>query len=183
MNTRISRIVHIRKGTITINGELVMDDRENIVFGAFIRAAYKFAEISYPKFYKMDSPCKLALIAAELLLKNTGIVEKHGKDKVGIVIQNGSSTIDTDLEYQHTIDDRSNYFPSPAVFVYTLPNIMLGEICIRHKIFGENALLIEKSFDPAALTRTVDILFSQKRITACIEGWVEQHGDDLSLPG
>jgi hypothetical protein len=138
MNLGIRKTVRIINGIVAVDGTTVLEDREQLAFPEFIRAAYKFAGMSYPKFYKMDNLCKLALIASEFLLKDTDVIERHGKDQLGLIVQNASSTYDTDMEYQATIDDHANYFPSPAVFVYTLPNIMLGEICIRHKIFGEN---------------------------------------------
>lgn len=175
METLITKIVHIKNQSIKLNGKMVMEDHESATYSEFIRVAYKYAGMAYPKFYKMDNPCKLALIAAELLLKDTSLITKYGKENIGIVVQNASSTLSTDLEFQSTIDERSNYFPSPAVFVYTLPNIMLGEICIRHKFFGENALLIEPSFNPAALLRHLEILFAEKRVKVCLAGWVEEN--------
>jgi hypothetical protein len=50
---------------------------------------------------------------------------------------------------------------------------MIGEICIRHKIKGENAFFVSKEFDPAHLCHYVAHLFSQVSISACICGWVE----------
>ena len=178
MKPIITKTARIHKGTLYIDGKPVMEDTTLATYGDFIRAAYKFAEMSYPKFYKMDSPCKLALVATELILKGNPVLERHGKENIGLVIQNSSSTLDTDTEFQNTIDDRGNYFPSPAVFVYTLPNIMLGEICIRHKFFGENALLLEPAFDAPSLTRHVELLFQEEKVTACITGYVEQHGNE-----
>jgi hypothetical protein len=81
--------------------------------------------------------------------------------------------MDTDLDYQELIRDRSNYFPSPSVFVYTLPNILIGEICIRHKIRGENAFFVSEGFDPGQITDYVTRLFEQGNVNACICGWVE----------
>jgi hypothetical protein len=176
MQTWITKYCHIKQNKIILNDNIILEDA-SAKFGEFIRVAYKFAGMSYPKFYKMDNPCKLALVAAELLLKDTSVIEQYGKDNVGLVFQNASSTIDTDSEYQLTINDRGNYFPSPSVFVYTLPNIMLGEICIKHKIFGENALMIVPRFDANALSKHLAALFDEKRIKCCIAGWVEQHND------
>ena len=164
MSIYITKYCHIKDKQINLNGELVFNNPEAANYSEFIRSAYKFSGTVYQKFYKMDNPCKLALVATELLLKNTGIIEKYGKENVGVVFQNASSTI----------DDRSNYFPSPSVFVYTLPNIMIGEICIKHKIFGENALMIEPEFATDRLCRQINLLFEQKRVKAVIAGWIEQ---------
>lgn len=174
--TRITSYCAIKPGKVILNGEVLLEAAA-APYGEFIRSAYKSAGMSYPKFYKMDDLCKLALVSSELLLKDHPVQEVHGKEQTGLIIQNASSTYDTDSTYQTSIDDRNNYFPSPAVFVYTLPNIMLGEICIKHKIFGENALLISPVFDAPALVRHASLLFESNRMTACITGWVEQRNE------
>lgn len=173
---KISAYCHIVPGKVMLNGQLVQEE-STTVFGEFIRLVYKAAGMSYPKFYKMDDLCKLALVGAEQLIKDNQFLERHSKENIGLIVQNASATYDTDATYQASIDDRANYFPSPAVFVYTLPNIMLGEICIKHKIFGENALLISPAFDAAALVQHLDLLMESGRISACISGWVEQKNE------
>ncbi len=177
MNPIITKSIRIHQGRVISDGITLMENREVNVFGEFIRLVYKFAGMSYPKFYKMDDLCKLGLVAAELCLNGRELTNEYGKDKIGLVVQNGSSTIDTDKEYQRTIDDRENYFPSPAVFVYTLPNIMLGEICIKNKIFGENALMIEDSFRADSLHRHTSLLFGNGRIHASLTGWIELNAE------
>jgi hypothetical protein len=176
MDIRITAYSLIRNNQIFLNGRMVFENREAGHFGEFIRSAYKYAELSYPKFYKMDDLCKLGLMAAEFALKESGALTRFEKDEIGLVFQNASATKNTDREFQTTIDDRANYFPSPAVFVYTLPNIMIGEICIRHKLFGENALFIGQEFKPEALCEYTDMLFRQNRIKALLAGWVELNG-------
>jgi hypothetical protein len=71
------------------------------------------------------------------------------------------------------IKDKSNYFPSPSVFVYTLPNILIGEICIKHQVKGENAFFVSEEFDSEQINNYVTSLFNQGKINACICGWVE----------
>jgi hypothetical protein len=180
MDIGITKYCTIKNNRISVNGALVFEDTGSANFGEFIRMAYKFAAMSYPKFYKMDNLCKLALVATEILLKDEGIIEKYGKENIGVVFQNASSTIETDMKFQSTIDDRTAYFPSPADFVYTLPNIMIGEICIKHKLFGENALFIEKHFKPIELVRYIDFFIKKNFIKAAIAGYVEQNGNDYN---
>lgn len=172
---RISSYCHIVPGKLMLNEQLLLEDSVTTL-PEFIRIAFKAAGMAYPKFYKMDDLCKLALVAAEHLMKDPTLLERHSKEQVGLIVQNASSTYDTDVTYQASINDRAQYFPSPAVFVYTLPNIMLGEICIKHKIFGENALLISPSFDPAALITHIELLAGTGRVSAFLAGWVEQKG-------
>jgi len=147
---------------------------ENLsTFADFIRALYKKENPGYPKFYKMDNLSKLGFMASEIVLRNSRAAEFYNKEKIGVILANSSSSLDTDMEYQDTIRDKSDYFPSPAVFVYTLANIVIGEICIRNGIKGENAFFICEKFDPALLHLHISAMFDQGRAEACIGGWVE----------
>ena len=103
--------------------------------GEFFTAAYRYFNISYAKFFKMDNLCKLGFLASELLLQGKNISEVYRGDEVGLLLSNAGSSIDTDRNHQKSISKRDEYFPSPSVFVYTLANIVIGEICIRHKLF------------------------------------------------
>ena len=98
------------------------------------------------KFYKMDNLCKLGYVAAEYLLKDTNY---HPKE-IGIILANASSSLDTDCKHQAIISKEGDKAASPAVFVYTLPNVVLGEICIRHKIQGENTFFVRRQSDAAS---------------------------------
>jgi hypothetical protein len=134
---------------------------------------YRHFNISYAKFFKMDNLCKLGFLAAEVLLQGKNIGEMYGADEVGLLLSNAGSSIDTDRNHQKTISNRGEYFPSPSVFVYTLANIVIGEICIRHKLFGESYFLIEKEFNAQRLYEQAAQWFDEGIASACITGWVE----------
>ena len=68
---------------------------------------------------------------------------------------------------------RAKNIASPALFVYTLPNIMTGEICIRHNFKGENAFFIFEKFDAGFIQQYVNNLINNNTLQACICGWVE----------
>jgi hypothetical protein len=163
---------------------LIINDKIDVVtenfsnFAGFLKALYKKELLTYPKFYKMDSLSKLGFLTSEKLFKESNVLENYRKEDIGIVIFNSSSSLDTDFVYQKTIADKSNYFPSPSVFVYTLPNILIGEICIRHKIKGENAFLVSEKFDPDMIVDHVTSLMESGRVAACLCGWVEVLGDN-----
>ena len=160
------------------NSGVIADDRlehfeeKFVTFTDFIKTLYKKEGVSYPKFFKMDGLCKLGFLTAELLLKRREM-DRYRRERVGLVLSNSSSSLDTDLAYTETIRDRANYFPSPSVFVYTLPNIVNGEICIRHKFRGENTFLIAERFDSALLYTAIREAMNENRMDACIGGWVE----------
>ena len=97
----------------------------------------------------MDSLSKLGWLAAEILLKDSFNKEALSVRKMsGLVFANANSSLDTDIKYYETAKD----IASPALFVYTLPNIVIGEICIRHNFKGENAFFISEQFDAGFYT-------------------------------
>jgi hypothetical protein len=167
----------IRKHALIRNEKVELNNEIFVNFATFIKALYKKEAISYPKFYKMDNLSKLGFLGAEMLLKDNAFLDRYRKEEIGIVIMNSSSSLDTDMAYNETIKDKSNYFPSPSVFVYTLPNILIGEICIRHKIKGENAFLVTDQFDPGKVLESVKLLLDKEHAQACFCGWVEVLGD------
>jgi len=157
------------KRVLTNNGLLFTGTEDKPT--AFFTEIYKQLGINYPKFYKMDSLCKLGLLASDILM--AGKEQHYRGDDFGVILYNAASSIDTDRTHQQSINDRNAYFPSPSVFVYTLPNIVIGEICIRHKLFGESAFFITEKFDPEELHEYVYGLFDDNVIQTCLTGWIE----------
>ena len=94
----------------------------------------------YPKFFKMDTLCRLGFVAAEMLLKDHTTNDERSSDWT-IIMANRSASIKNDTDYLATISE-GHYYPSPALFVYTLPNIVTGEIAIRHHIQGETSFYV-----------------------------------------
>lgn len=173
MNLTVSQYIKIENNKVFLNGVLYFKVPQDMDFPTFTKVLYKHAETKYLKFFKMDKLARLGFIAAEVLLNGQSLTEEYPSDKIGVVLSNSSSTIDIDTEYYNTIKDKDNYFPSPALFVYTLPNIMIGEICIRNKFNGENNLFVEKEFNPDFQIKYINGLFHQHRVQACLGGWVE----------
>jgi len=167
----------VRKDRVVRNDKVESGTENFINFATFLKNLYKKEAVSYPKFYKMDNLSKLGFLASELLFKENTFLDRYDKKDIGIVIMNSSSSLDTDLAYNETIKDKSNYFPSPSVFVYTLPNILIGEICIRNKINGENAFLVSGQFEPERIIDNVKLIMDKERAQACICGWVEVLAD------
>lgn len=153
------------------NGEELFSN--NTSFNDFLKSIYKAKQLSYAKFFKMDELCKLAFIASEILLEQKDL----SLDKTAIILGNSHSSNASDQKHQESIKNRNNYFPSPAVFVYTLPNIMLGELCIRHKITGENSCFLMEGFDVAYFNEYVRDLFKHESYKYCITGWVDFQPD------
>jgi hypothetical protein len=122
----------------------------------------------------MDSPSKLGFLTSEVLLNDFPLAEKYAPEEIGVVLFNANSSLDTDKKYFRTVSD----IASPSLFVYTLPNIVIGEICIRNKIKGENHFFISKAFDPELFCGIVENLFETGAVKACLCGWVDWLDDE-----
>ena len=90
----------------------------------------------YPKFFKMDPLARLGFVASEMLLKECP------KTDYGVLLFNRSSSMADDMAFQATIQSHTEWFPSPALFVYTLPNIVTGEIAIRNHFQTETNFMV-----------------------------------------
>ncbi len=172
--TNITSSVIIRSNKILRNGDVVF---ESLIDGLeFLREAYEEGlKIDYPKFYKMDVLGKLGIIATDVLLKDFDFA-KYKSEEVGIVLSNKNASIEADINYFET----ARTFPSPALFVYTLPNIVIGEISIRYKFKGENAFFVSEGFDADWLYFYVNDIIS-RGLKACICGWVEASENNFDV--
>ncbi len=171
-NLNITASCRIRDGKVYLNNKEVFNGESSEDFPAFIKSAYQNLGLKYGKFHKMDSLSKLGFIASEYIFSEMD-VGSLDKENTAIVLANSSSSLDTDIRHHNSIKDASNFYPSPAVFVYTLPNIVMGEICIKNKIQGENAFFIFDEFNAQTLIEPIEILFEETETKACLGGWVE----------
>jgi hypothetical protein len=160
----------VENGAVYRNGQLLFSASP----GELIAAAYQYFKLQYPKFFKMDPLSRLGWITTEVLLGPAWDTTIYRPEDIAIVLSNANSSLDTDYRYNDTIRD----IPSPSVFVYTLPNIMIGEISIRHGIKGESAFFLSHSFDPLLLAGYTRLLLQQGIANAAIVGWVDLLGDD-----
>lgn len=173
--TYIKSFCTIQNNQIFLNGEVVFST-EPTVFNDFSKKTYQYLEMNYPKFFKMDNLSKLAFLGAELLLRTENGASKE--NNTALVFANKSSSLDTDVKYQNSISDPENYYPSPAVFVYTLPNICLGEISIKHQLKSENSFFIFVDYNPEFMEKYSNILLETQKADKVLCGWVEYYNED-----
>ncbi len=166
-NHQIPASVMLRNHQVIFNGKVIFETAENLELPAFLKACYQDLEIDYAKFYKMDLLSKLGFIASEYLAK-----DRQLNPETALILQNSTGSLETDLNYQAGISDE-NAFASPSVFVYTLPNIVLGELSIRHQLQTENAFFISEKFDASFLIVYLQNLFSTNKANAAICGWLD----------
>jgi 3-oxoacyl-(acyl-carrier-protein) synthase len=169
----MKRILHrciISDNRITVNGQAVFQQVREMEFEDFAKAAFKHLQIAYPRFYKMDGLCKLGFLAAEyLFFTDTGC---HPGESTAIVLGNSSGSLDSDLKHAGHIENNRDCNPSPSAFVYTLPNIVAGEIAVRHGIKGENTFFICGRDDGSVERYAEDLLYNHTA-GSCLSGWVD----------
>ncbi len=178
MQTYITKYCSIKNNKLVNSEAYNFSGQDTDDYNTFIKSAFKDCGQKYMKFYKMDKLSKLAFVAAENLFMNNDFLNKYEKEDIGIIISNSYSSLETDNNYFETIKDKENYFPSPAIFVYTLPNILIGEICIKNKIKGEGTFFVSEEFNPVESVNYIKELFKNNDIQACISGWVDFIDDE-----
>jgi len=162
-------------GIVIVNGKTIFPGENHDSSEQLLNRIYKTTGLSYPKFFKMDNLSKTGFLAAEFLLGGTPLDTPEPKPGTAVIIMNRNASLDTDISFQATIDNHESYFPSPSIFVYTLPNIMVGEICIRFKISGEGAVFIANDLENKLIYDYIVRLFNEGKTDNCIFGWVDYY--------
>lgn len=146
----------------------VYDGRE--VAAGSLTDIYRTLIGGYPKFFKMDPLCRLGFVAAELLLRDLDDETRAG---MAVVLFNRMGSVHADRAFEQTIIDPGQFYPSPATFVYTLANIVTGEIAIRHKISGETSFYILPDKNPEQMRRLTEDVALTAPVSHALSGWVE----------
>ena len=94
-------------------------------------------------------------------------------DERAVILFNHHASIDADRNYLKSIADPQDFFPSPSVFVYTLPNIVTGEIAIRHHYHGETALYVLDGKNQKLMEAILNATMEQDCIASAVTGWVD----------
>lgn len=139
---------------------------------ADVQKEYRKLELNYTKFFKMDNFSKMGYLAAANIFNQ--IDQPNIRSEIGLIIGTSSSSIQTDLSFQKSIQKHDNYFPSPSIFVYTLPNIVLGEIALAFKIYGENTCIIAEKIETFELENIIEQIFTQTTTKQILCGWIEE---------
>ena len=167
----ITRYTHIRNRALLRMGEIVYRDIRGDL-NNFLDNTFEAFAINYPKFYKMDAGSKAGFLATEMLLRDIELKTDYKPQEVALILSSAHGSLDTDIRYFES----TKTMASPALFVYTLPNIVAGEICIRNGIKGENAFFVSKQFDANQMHDYVEVVMASEHTQACIAGWVDVLG-------
>lgn len=143
-----------------------------------LTALYRSLLLDYPKFHKMDALSQLGFLASEMLLERCGeerFVPRHDR---AIVLASSKGCWSTDCRYADTLRQPDGFFPSPSLFVYTLPNIVAGEIAIRNSLHGEASMYLLPRYDEAALRQLAIEAMSDGETRSVILGWLDYQDDE-----
>lgn len=173
----ISSQIVITPNEVILNGQKLSTTKQG---GALLTELYREKINDYPKFFKMDELCKLGFVASELLLQDCGDRHEGTADRA-IVLFNRTGSLCNDRNYQKTINDMENFFPSPSLFVYTLPNIVTGEIAIRNHYYGETSFYVLDQDDSALIRAMAEDVIMQGRAKSVICGWLDCEDKDHYL--
>ena len=168
----INRYCHVQNRSFVSQGRVIYKNSAGSLDN-FLEAAFDAFVSDYPKFYKMDHLSKLGFLASEVLLKDIPLLKRYTPEQVALVLSNAHASLDTDVRYFESTKTAA----SPALFVYTLPNIVAGEICIRQGIKGETAFFISPTFDAIWMSDYVSLVMSSEKTQACLAGWIDVMGD------
>ena len=163
---RVTHDIEITTSSVILDGQpiVVQQTGEKMLVELYRRFVG-----DYPKFFKMDTLSRLGFIAAELLLKQLAAGNQQPIDAV--ILANRSASIKNDRDYLATITE-GNYYPSPALFVYTLSNIVTGEIAIRHGIQGETSFYILDT------PQQLNAIIAATPFQSALAGWCECSAQD-----
>jgi 3-oxoacyl-[acyl-carrier-protein] synthase-1 len=170
MDTMVKHTVKLTPKWLEVNGKRVA---EAVAGESFLTRLYHIYNVEYPKFFKMDVLCKVGFIASEILLMTEGVERFVPRADRAVILFNRNSSLNADRTFQKTIANSEDFYPSPSVFVYTLPNIVTGEIAIRNKYHGESSFILLPEKSQEAMDQAIVRAFLDAETTSVLTGWVE----------
>lgn len=178
MERRELDYVVLNQGYVSVNGRELEHEASG---NALLTELYRNHIADWPKFFKMDTLSKAGFVASELLIKELG-EHRLGSEEFAqgraIVLFGATASLCADRNYQETIQDKDNYYPSPALFVYTLPNIVTGEVAIRNHWRGETSFYVTEAPDAAQMAFHLACAFQDQVTDSILAGWVDSSRND-----
>lgn len=166
--------VHILPDGVTLDGRPLPVQSQG---AGLLSEIYRKYVGDYPKYHKMDALSRLAFLATELLLSRSDVPQDSGR---ATILFNRTSSVVADRCHLGSIAKPGEFYPSPSVFLGTLPNIATGEIAIRHGYTGETSLYITYFRDEALMKKVVSSSFSLGGFRSLICGFVDcDRGDSF----
>lgn len=168
MSLGIKAYISLSPSGICFNDEMFLKVDHYDDLKDFFKQLYTNIIGNYPKFHKMDNLSKIGLLMTEVLVRKELITPEN--EGLGIVFANPTSSKTVDQLFENS---RIEEAPSPALFVYTLPNISIGELTIRHKFFGESLFLLSPRPDFYQLKEAILSFSGNEKINSFLYCWIE----------
>lgn len=169
-NFNILHHVSLRPESVSLDGKAIDIPR---ISDFFLSDIYHFLNISYPKFFKMDVLCKTGFLSSEILLDAEGSERFVPRDDRAVILFNKTSSVCTDKNFTKDIINPDDFYPKPSLFVYTLPNIVTGEISIRNKYFGESSLMVLDEYSEREMSQCIERAFTDEDTKTAVAGWID----------
>lgn len=144
----------------------------SIPCGTDLTQLYRQEVGDYPKFFKMDVLSRLGFLLTERLVGSDENRFQPREDRAVLVFSR-EGCVANDRNYVATMKD----FPSPSLFVYTLPNIVAGEIAIRNKYAGETSAFVLEKYDEKAIFELVRQAFQDPVTQSAVVIWADCPSD------
>ncbi len=171
-NLRIVGAVRITPDKTVVDGKEV---ETNAVGAEVLASLYKKHIGDYPRFYKMDMLCRLGFIAVHLLCNNRA-TQANGTDYADNYAQvffNHSGSIAADRNFMMRMMADEDGYSSPALFVYTLPNIVTGEVAMYRHWHGETSFYILPEKNEKMMDDVLRTALRDNAVSAIVGGWID----------
>ena len=173
MKPSVMHSVHLTDSSLSIDGrEIPVAERGK----PLLTVIYRNMLDDCPRFYKMDVFNRLVYVASQLLVKEESPEDRD--DYRAVVLFNGASTVVADRKHIATVSGSEGFFPSPSVALFTLPNIVTGEIAISNGYKGETSLYILDRRNSPLMEQIVEATFAGSEARSMMTGWVDCTSED-----
>ncbi len=125
-----------------------------------------FTSKSWPRFGRMDLLSKLGVGAAELCIGSA--FAQLARDDLALVGASMLGSLEVDAEYHDTLLKGGPASASPALFVYTLPSMFLGEVAIGLGLRGRTSLISQGRLSAVAALAAAVRLIEKERATSVL---------------
>lgn len=159
------------------NGNTLLENVDHLPRSLWLKEIYKQLSLNYPKFYKMDLLSKSTFLAVETVHQSKSLYQEN----IPLIFANSSGSYTADEQHTKNLYQDEDKQVSPATFVYTLPNIAMGELSIRHQLHSKNVFFIFDSFDEINWEEILKINFQNSDVNNILLGWTEVDTENLDI--
>ena len=168
-----TRNLRITPDSLVLDGQHVALESRG---AALITEIFKKYLADGSRFFKMDLYSRLAYVGTSLLAKDS--LAGYDPEDLALFVFTRNGSVLADRKHLSTFSHPDEFYPSPAVFINTLPNVVLGEIAVKNSIKGETTLVLLPERNEATMERIIDATVSVTRPAVMIYGWVDCDAED-----